>query len=82
VSNYLIRSFLVILVYFGQGIILKFIINDITLMHLGVGAAICITSNIIVSVLLAYRKKSAHNKIEKINKNIRSGVWKRTIINL
>lgn len=80
--KYVVRSILVLGIYLVISLFATVLFSGYTETDILIGTILCAFSNIAVAILLDYKKRSTQDKVERINKNIHNGVWRKTIINL
>lgn len=80
--KYILRNTLVLGIYLIISLLVSVLFSEYTETDILIGTILCALSNIIVTFLLDYKKKPAQDKIERINKNIHNGIWRKTIINI
>jgi len=80
--KYVLRSILVLGIYLIISLLATILFSGYTETDILIGTILCALSNISVTIFLDYKKKSTQDKVERINKNIHNGVWRKAIINL
>ena len=80
--HYFVQSLLPLGIFIGVSLVLSAGIYDYTVTDIIIGTLLCLFSNVAASFILGYKKKSSSDRVERINKDIHNGVWRKTMINL
>jgi len=80
--KHVIQSVLVLGLFVIGSLIITTVSYDYTELDILIGAVLCIISNVSVTFLFEYRDKISQDRVERINKNIHNGVWRKTMLNL
>lgn len=80
--RYFVRGLLPLFIFLVFSFIITSNIQSFDETDILIGSIICFVSNIIASVIFGYKKKISDDRVERINKNIHNGVWRKTMIHL